>query len=209
MNTNTKALYRGAWILALFTIFYNVGEGLVSIFLGFQDETIALFGFGVDSFIEVMSAIGIAVMITRIRKNQDSSESVFEIKALKITGTAFYILSAGLLIGIVINILENHKPETTLPGVIISVISIAVMLWLMNSKKKAGIKLRSEPIIADVNCTKVCVYMSVVLLAASLLYELTGFAYADVIGAAGLVYFSLSEGKEAFEKAKGKECDCK
>jgi hypothetical protein len=45
-------------------------------------------------------------------------------------------------------------------------------------------------------------------LIASLIYELTGFAYADVIGAAGLVYFSLSEGKEAFEKAKGKECCC-
>jgi hypothetical protein len=42
----------------------------------------------------------------------------------------------------------------------------------------------------------------------SLVYELTGFAYADVIGAAGLIYFSISEGKEAFEKAKGKEDIC-
>jgi hypothetical protein len=50
--------------------------------------------------------------------------------------------------------------------------------------------------------------MSVVLLVSSLIYELTGFAYADVIGAGGLVYFSISEGKEAFEKAKGKECSC-
>jgi hypothetical protein len=50
--------------------------------------------------------------------------------------------------------------------------------------------------------------MSLVLLASSLIYELTGFAYADVIGAAGLVYFSVSEGKEAFEKAEGKECGC-
>ncbi|HEY6915668.1 MAG TPA: hypothetical protein VI413_13415, partial [Paludibacter sp.] len=55
---------------------------------------------------------------------------------------------------------------------------------------------------------KICVYMSLVLLGASLIYELTGFAYADVIGTAGLIYFSVSEGKEAFEKAKGKECSC-
>ena len=48
--------------------------------------------------------------------------------------------------------------------------------------------------------------MSLVLLISSLVYELTGFAYADVIGAAGLIYFSISEGREAFEKAKGKEC---
>ena len=58
------------------------------------------------------------------------------------------------------------------------------------------------------NCTKVCVYMSVVLLISSLIYELTGFAYADVIGAIGLIYFSLREGKEAFDKAKNKMCDC-
>jgi len=76
----------------------------------------------------------------------------------------------------------------------------------MKAKKGVGIKLDSEPIISDSNCTKVCVYMSIVLLASSLIYELTGFAYADAIGAAGLIYFSISEGKEAFEKAKGKDC---
>ena len=78
----------------------------------------------------------------------------------------------------------------------------------MNAKKRIGIKLDSSPIIADANCTKICVYMSVVLLISSLVYELTGFAYADSIGAAGLIYFSVSEGREAFEKAHGKECDC-
>jgi divalent metal cation (Fe/Co/Zn/Cd) transporter len=76
----------------------------------------------------------------------------------------------------------------------------------MTAKKVVGTKLHSEPIISDSNCTKVCVYMSIVLLSSSLIYELTGFAYADVIGAAGLIYFSISEGKEAFEKAKGKNC---
>lgn len=75
-------------------------------------------------------------------------------------------------------------------------------------QKSIGKKLNSEPIIADANCTKICVYMSLVLLVSSLVYELTDFAYADVIGAAGLIYFSITEGKEAFEKVKGKECSC-
>ena len=78
----------------------------------------------------------------------------------------------------------------------------------MNAKKRVGKKLNSEPIIADANCTKICVYMSLVLLVSSLVYELTGFVYADAIGAAGLIYLSVSEGKEAFEKVKGKECSC-
>ena len=78
----------------------------------------------------------------------------------------------------------------------------------MKAKKNVGKKLDSDAIIADANCTKVCVYMSLVLLVSSLISELTGFAYADAIGAAGLAYFSITEGKEAFEKAKGKECEC-
>ena len=176
--------------------------------LGYTDETLTLFGFGVDSFIEVMSGIGIAVMIMRIRQNPKSSKSEFEIKALKITGTAFYLLAVGLLVGIVVNVVNHQKPETTFWGVVISLVSIAVMVWLMNTKKKIGKQLNSEPILSDANCTKVCVYMSVVLLVSSLIYQFTGFIYADVIGAAGLIYFSVAEGKEAFDKAKGKECGC-
>ena len=208
MEPYVQKLYHRAYLLSLFTIFYNVLEGVVSMVLGYQDETLTLFGFGVDSFIEVMSGIGIAVMISRIRQNPGSSKSEFEIKALKITGTAFYLLSAGLMAGIAVNLINHHKPETTLWGAVIALISIAVMTWLMNAKKRTGKLLSSEPILSDANCTKVCVYMSVVLLASSLIYEFTGFAYADVIGAAGLIYFSISEGKEAFEKAKGKACSC-
>ena len=200
--------YQIAYRLSLFTIFYNIVEGVVSMMLGYQDETLTLFGFGVDSFIEVMSGIGLAVMILRIRRNPGSSKGGFEIRALQITGSAFFLLSAGLLMGMIVSIINNHKPETTIWGVVISLISIVVMVWLMNAKKKIGRQLNSEPIVADANCTKICVYMSLVLLAASIIYEFTGFAYADVIGTAGLVYFSISEGKEAFEKARGKACSC-
>ena len=48
--------------LSVFTIVYNVVKGLVSTWLGFRDETLALFGFGVDSFIEVISGVDITVM---------------------------------------------------------------------------------------------------------------------------------------------------
>ncbi len=208
MEEKERKFYKRAFWLSLFTIFYNIIEGMVSMALGYADETLSLFGFGADSFIEVLSGIGIAIMITRIRQNPDSPKSRFEITALKITGTAFYLLSAGLLAGIILNIIYKHKPETTIWGIVISLISIAVMIWLMNAKKSIGKKLHSEPIISDANCTRVCVYMSVVLLVSSLVYEFTGFAYADAIGAAGLIYFSVSEGREAFEKAKGKSCSC-
>ena len=75
------------------------------------------------------------------------------------------------------------------------------MVWLMMAKNKVGCILHSDPIIADSKCTRICVYMSVILLLSSLIYQITGFLYADEIGTAGLVYFSFSEGKEAFELA--------
>ena len=206
--SHEEKLYRQAYNLSLFTIFYNIIEGTISMIAGYEDATLTLFGFGVDSFIEVLSGIGIAVMIMRITRAPDSPKGSFEITALKITGTAFYLLSVGLATGVIFNLINHHKPETTLWGVIISLVSIAIMVWLMNAKKKVGRQLGSAAIIADGNCTKICVYMSVVLLVSSVIYEFTGFAYADVLGTLGLIYFSVSEGKEAFEKASGNECDC-
>src|SRR4030043_2241460 len=123
MINSEQKYYKRAYLLSLFTIFYNVIEGIVSMILGYEDETLSLFGFGADSFIEVMSGIGIAIMILRIKHNPNSPKSMFEITALKITGTAFYLLSAGLLAGIVLNLIKHHKPETTFWGVIISFVS--------------------------------------------------------------------------------------
>jgi len=203
-----QKLYKKAYLLSIFTIAYNIIEGIISVIMGYHDETLTLFGFGVDSFIEVMSGIGIAVMILRIRKHPESSKDKFEVNALKITGIGFYLLACGLFAGIIANTLSTHTPETTFWGIIISLCSIIVMIWLMYEKKRIGKHLKSEPIIADANCTKICIYMSLVLLASSLIYELTGFTYADSIGAAGLIYFSITEGKEAFDKAKGKICGC-
>ena len=203
-----KVYWTYALWLAAFTIFYNIAEGLVSIGFGVSDESLALFGFGVDSFIEVMSGIGILVMVNRIRQNPDTSRTPFEVTALRVTGTAFYILAVGLAVTAVYNIFTNHKPETTLPGLVISVISIAVMWALVMGKRKVGRELNSMPILADANCTMVCIYMSVVLLISSFIYQFTGFGFVDSLGALGLIYFSVNEGRDSFDKAKGLECDC-
>ena len=111
-----RKLYRQAYYLSIFTILYNLAEGIVSIIFGYRDETLTLFGFGMDSFIEVISGAGILMMILRISKNPETSKGPHEKRALKITGLSFYILAAGLTAGIIINILSKHKPETTLSG---------------------------------------------------------------------------------------------
>ncbi|MEJ6982255.1 cation transporter [Pedobacter sp. P351] len=209
MDEQEKTLYKRAYAFALFIVIYNVIEGLVSMVLGYKDESLTLFGFGVDSFIEVASNLGVIYMIKRIQQNLHSSRTPFETTALKITGYGFYLLSVGLAIGIVENILQKGRPQDTFWGIVIALLSIGVMYYVAHSQIKTGKALNSSPIIADAKCTMVCIYMSIILLASSFIYELTGFGYIDSIGAAGLIYFSVSEGREALEKAKGKECgDC-
>ena len=204
-----KKLYNIAYWLGIFTIVYNLVEGIIATLLGYEDETLALFGFGLDSFIEMISGMGIVYMIMRIRKNPDSERSEFEKTALKITCYSFYALVAGLTITSIINIINTHKPNTTFWGVVISTISILVMIGLLYGKIKVGKELNSAPILADASCTKICIYMSCILLASSGIYELTGFVYADSIGTLGLAWFSLQEGRECFEKVRNNEACCK
>ncbi len=183
---------------------------MVSIYFGTGDDTLALLGFGVDSFVEVISGIGIAHMIYRMKYSEVQTRDAFEKTALRVTGTAFYLLTVGLITGSVLNIIYNVKPETTLPGIIIGIISILTMYWLMKSKLKIGKELNSDAIIADANCTKTCFYLSFILLASSGLYAVFKISYFDIIGSLGIAYFAFKEGKEAFEKVKSGNlmCNC-
>jgi divalent metal cation (Fe/Co/Zn/Cd) transporter len=201
-------LYKQALLLAKITVLYNIIEGLVSIGVGIDDETLALFGFGVDSFVEVISGIGIWHMIRRINTLAPGNPDEFEQTALRITGGAFYLLTIGLILSVGVNLYGGHRPETTFWGIVISLISILTMGALIYFKLRVGRALASDAIIADANCTKTCLYLSFILLAASLGYEITGIGGLDAMGALAIAVFSFREGREAFEKAQGKACSC-
>lgn len=150
-------------------------------------------------------------MVTRIqaKANPNSNLDDYERTALRITGFSFYALFLGLLATSIYNFLTGQQPQTTLWGVIIAVISIAIMCGLVYYKTKVGKALNSDAIIADADCTKVCIYMSVVLLLASGLYHFIKLPCVDGIGALVLAYLSFREGQECFEKAKSdKHCGC-
>lgn len=204
-----KRFYTYAFLLAIATIILSAGETIFSSWFGLEDESLALFGFGMDSLIEILSGIGVAVMILRIKRNQDTNAGVFEKTALRITGSGFYLLVAGLLVTIGYNIYTGHKPETTIAGIIISLASMLMMLMLIWGKTHTGRKLGSKAILADAECTKVCIYMSGVLLATSLIYEFTKIPYIDEAGTLALVWLSYREGRECFYKARNEaHCSC-
>lgn len=207
-RVSNERLYGMANLLAVFTILYNIVEGSVSVWFGASDETLSLFGFGVDSFVEVISGVGIWHMVRRIRVNDGETTDGFERQALRITGGAFYLLATGLVISAGISLYQGHKPASTLWGVIVSLVSISFMWLLIHYKVKVGSALKSSAILADAACSKACLYLSVVLLAASLGYELTGIGGFDAIGTLVIAFLAVKEGKEAFQKAKGLSCCC-
>ncbi len=207
LNKNDK-LYTIASVLALVTITYNVIEGIVSVFFGLEDESLALFGFGVDSFVEVISGVGIWHMVRRIRNNGSENPDRFEQTALRITGAGFYVLTLGLSVTAAFDLYRGHKPETTFWGIVISIISIVSMWLLIHYKMKVGRALNSEAILADAACTRACLQLSVVLLIASVGYELTHIGGIDSLGTFVIAGLCFREGKEAFQKAKAKSFAC-
>lgn len=212
-STQDKLL-NAAFFLSIVTIVYNLAEGIVSTYFGAHDETLALLGFGVDSFVEVISGLGVGHMIYRMRRHPVTERDRFERTALRITGASFYLLTAGLVVGSVINVIQNSHPTTTVVGLIVSLVSILTMWLLIRFKLRVGRALGSmgaagsKAIVADAHCTRACLRLSFVLLASSALYELFRIPYVDVIGSLAIAYISFMEGREAFEKAKSSSLVC-
>jgi divalent metal cation (Fe/Co/Zn/Cd) transporter len=199
--TDTKRLWKTALWLAGVTVFYNLAEGLVSVVFGYTDDALTLFGFGLDSFIEVISGLGIWHMVTRVQKN-DTRRDAFERTALRITSIAFYILAAGLSATSIYNIFYTNQPSTTVWGIIISLVSIITMTLLMSLKMSVGKRLNSQAIIADAHCTRTCLILSIILLLSSVVFELFRVGFIDSLGALGIAYYAFQEGREAAMKAK-------
>lgn len=205
LKSREKHFFRLAYGLAVFTIVYNFFEGFIALYFGYEDESITLFGFGVDSFIEVISGMGIAHMVRRIKRHADHRRGHFERKALRVTGTAFFLLAIGLVFVSIYNIIVGHKPQATFWSVIISVVSIVIMWAVVLGKKRAGEKLKSDAILADAYCTLVCHYMSMVLLLSSVIYEVSGLGYIDSFGGLVLAYLAVKEGKRCYGVVRGEK----
>ncbi len=205
---DTTQLLRLAFWLSMVTIFYNLLEGVVSTYYGLADDTLALFGFGIDSFVEVLSGIGIAHLVYRMQRGDGTAQDRFEKQALQLTGFSFYLLAVGILASSLLTIYTGEQPRTTLVGIIVAILSIITMFFLARYKERVGKALNSDPIVSDAHCTKTCLYLSILLLISSLLYEVFRIPYVDAVGALGIAWFAFKEGREAFAKAKGRSCAC-
>ena len=202
----SQYLNKKALILSYFTVGYNIIEGVVSIMAGVIANSIALVSFGVDSFIESLSG---SVMIWRFRKHESLTEEQvekMEQKAIKLVGYSFVILGLYVLYESGSKLYFQEKPEPSLFGIIIAVLSLIIMPFLAYMKHDTGKKLNSKSLVADSKQTYVCTIMTITLLIGLGLNFFYGMWWADP--AAGLV-IALFLFKEGYAALTEKElCNC-
>lgn len=189
-------LYKRALNLSYFTVSYNVAECVLSILFGISAGSIALFGFGLDSLVESLSA---GIMIWRFSKHgkiSEEEEERIEKKAERIIGITFLVLAAYVLYESINKLVSSEIPQHSLPGIIIAITSIVIMPILYYAKLKTAQKINSQSLKADAKETLACSFLSIALLIGLGANYLFGFWQADPIVGFVIVFFLAREGIE-------------
>lgn len=194
---HTSALPRRAVRLAWATIAWNVVEAAVAIAAGAAANSIALIGFGLDSTVEVMSAV---VIVWQFRGLAEDRER----RALKLIAVSFFGLAAYVAVQAIIDLAGNSKPDSAPVGIGLAIASLVVMPLLARAKRRTGNAMGSVTVVADSNQTKLCAYLSAILLGGLVLNATVGWWWADPVAALAIAALAVNEGREAW---RGEACD--
>jgi divalent metal cation (Fe/Co/Zn/Cd) transporter len=200
-----RDLSRRALLLSYFTVGYNVLEGVLSILAGGLASSIALVGFGMDSFVESISG---GIMIWRFRQTRlsEAEEQRVEARAVRLVGWSFFVLAAYVLFEAARKLLARDIPEPSLFGIVVAATSLVVMPLLFVAKQRTGRRLGSRSLLADSKQTLACTFMSFALLLGLLANRLFRLWQADPIVGMLIAAWLVREGFEALRQ--GKLCAC-
>jgi divalent metal cation (Fe/Co/Zn/Cd) transporter len=199
---------RIAFGLALVTMGYNVLEGLVSLGFGIAGESVALLGFGADSWIEFGSA---TVVLWRLRGEAGAGTRLAgtrlagtrEKKATLIIGSLLTGLGISVIVGATLRLLQGAVPDTTLPGIAIGAVSLSFMGFLWRAKLRVAHALDSRTLLLDAACSRSCLQLSAILFLGSLLFMIfPELWWADASAAILLALLITREGVEGIRAAR-------
>lgn len=191
---NRQAVARRGRRLEYFTIAWNSLEGIVGIVAGTVAGSISLVGFGVDSFIEVISG-GALLWRMSVDAEEHQRERVERI-SLRIVGTCFVVLAVYVGYEAIKDLIEKKLPEHSLAGIILACASLIVMPVLSRAKRRVGGQLKSAAMNADAKQADFCMYLSAILLGGLLLNAVANLWWADPISALVMVPIIAKEGVE-------------
>jgi divalent metal cation (Fe/Co/Zn/Cd) transporter len=203
MSTDTVRLAgvsRGRQLEYL-TVGWNSLEGVIAIVSGLLAGSIALVGFGFDSFIEVSSGIA---LIWRLHMDADASQRErVERITLKLVGLSFLALTAYVVYDAAKSLINREPPEVSHIGIGLAALSLIVMPVLARAKRRVAAAIHSRALQADSRQTDICAYLSAILLGGLVLNALWGWWWADPVSALAM---SPIIAREGIETLRGKVC---
>jgi cation diffusion facilitator family transporter len=203
-----ERLHRRGLLLEWITVAWNVIEAVVAIGVGLVVGSVALIGFGMDSGIEVISAVALLWRLYKAGPSSSAEEhGSAERRALYLVSVTFFLLAAYITYEAKGALLSGEGPESSTVALLLSVVSILVMPTLAYLKGRTGREMGSRALVADSVETWVCAYLSVALLAAVGLNAAFGWWWADPIGALAMSPVILWQGWETLEEAREGEDD--
>jgi divalent metal cation (Fe/Co/Zn/Cd) transporter len=185
-------LQRRAIRLEYLTIAWNSAEAVVALIAGFLAGSVALIGFGLDSLIEVFAA---SVVLWQLRGDVSDRR---EGRALKLIALSFYALALYVTVEAVRDLVVQARPEESIAGIGLTVVSLLIMGFLSRAKHRAGHDIGSWALIADSKETLLCSYLSGVVLVGLALNALLGWWWADPVAGLGIGILAVREGREAW-----------
>ncbi|WP_436502047.1 cation transporter [Actinokineospora sp. HUAS TT18] len=196
-NGRRATLVRRVRLLVAATITYNVIEAVVAISAGTIASSTALIGFGLDSVVEVASAVAVAWQFAAAR--HESRERA----ALRVIALSFFALAAYVTVESIRALVAAEAPDHSTVGIALAAVSLVVMPVLSAAQRRAGRELGSASAVADSKQTLLCTYLSAVLLVGLLVNSLFGWWWADPTAALIIAAIAAREGSQAWQ---GRHC---
>jgi divalent metal cation (Fe/Co/Zn/Cd) transporter len=190
--------------LEYLTVAWNVVEGAVAVTAAVLAGSVALLGFGIDSFVEMASGL---VLLWRLRaesRHMDvATVARLDRQARKLVAVSLFALAAWVAADAVRTLWTQERPSPTLVGIGLTLVSMAVMRWLAQAKRNAARGLHSHALESDAAQTSICFWLSVIVLAGIGLNRLFGWWWADPVAALGMAVFLVKESRQAW---RGEAC---
>nr|WP_269813000.1 cation transporter [Ornithinimicrobium sediminis] len=193
-----ERLTRRGLRLAQLTVAYNVVEGGVAVTVGLMAGLVSVVGFGIDSGIESVAAVLVALRLAARLRHGDTDERR-ERLALRLVAGTFFLLAVYVTVEAGRSLTSGEAPEGSAVAVGLLVASVVVMPVLAALKRRVGLRLGDNLVLADAAQTRICVLLSISTLAGLLLFTLTGAAWVDPVAALVIAAFAVREGLEAWE----------
>ncbi len=189
---------RAAFALELFTLGYMVFEAAAALGIGLATRSISLETFGLDSLIEIASAL---VLIWRLNAERNGGQSerieLVERRAAQFVGWTLLLLAVYVLFQSLYSLIVREQPEASGWGLALALASLIVMPLLARLKLRYAERISSQALRADAVESLACAYLSLTLLLGLGANYLFGWWWADPVAALAMLYFIVREAREA------------